>query len=167
MKRPLLAIVALGSNLGQPRAMVLAAVERLRPLSDAPLLRSSLWQTVPVDCPPGSPVFINAVVGLVPHAGETPESLLAKLQVLEREFGRQPKTVLNEPRPLDLDLIAFGRETRATPALTLPHPRAHQRRFVLQPLSEIAPDLLLPGQSASVAQLLAALPPDPAMRLLP
>jgi 2-amino-4-hydroxy-6-hydroxymethyldihydropteridine diphosphokinase len=74
--------------------------------------------------------------------------------------------VLNEPRPLDLDLIAFGREVRAGNRLTLPHPRAHLRRFVLQPLSEIAPGLILPGQSQTVAQLLAALPPDSGMRMV-
>ncbi len=142
-------------------------MRRLEELSDRPLLRSSLWQTTPVDCPPGSPVFVNAVVGLVPRAGrDAGDRLLAKLQALEREFGRRPKQVLNEPRPLDLDLIAFGSETRATQELTLPHPRAHERRFVLQPLSEIAPDLILPGQSASVAQLLEQLPPDQRMRRL-
>jgi 2-amino-4-hydroxy-6-hydroxymethyldihydropteridine diphosphokinase len=65
--------------------------------------------------------------------------------------------VLNEPRRLDLDLIAFGKESRLTSALTLPHPRALERRFVLQPLSEISPDLLLPNQNKSVAQLLAKL----------
>jgi 2-amino-4-hydroxy-6-hydroxymethyldihydropteridine diphosphokinase len=91
---------------------------------------------------------------------------LLKLQALEKEFGRQPKKVLNEPRPLDVDLIAFGSETRATPELTLPHPRARARRFVLQPLSEIAPNLILPGQSQSVAQLLARLPPVEPMRKL-
>jgi 2-amino-4-hydroxy-6-hydroxymethyldihydropteridine diphosphokinase len=141
-------------------------MRRLEELSDRPLLRSSLWQTVPVDCPPGSPAFVNAVAAFRPRAGETPESLLAKLQALEKEFGRRPKQVLNEPRPLDLDLIAFGYEKRATRELTLPHPRAHQRRFVLQPLSEIAPDLILPGQSKSVAQLLARLPPDESVRKL-
>ena len=96
----------------------------------------------------------------MPRARETPESLLAKLQALEKEFGRKPKKVLNEPRPLDLDLIAFGNQTRAAKELTLPHPRAHQRRFVLQPLSEIAPNLILPGQAKTVAQLLAKLSPD-------
>jgi 2-amino-4-hydroxy-6-hydroxymethyldihydropteridine diphosphokinase len=141
-------------------------MRRLEPLSERPLRRSSLWQTTPVDCPPGSPVFVNAVVGLVTGKGETPETLLAKLQALEKEFGRQPKEVLNEPRPLDLDLVAFGYETRATPELTLPHPRAHERRFVLQPLSEIAPDLILPGQTKSVAELLHQLPPDERMRKL-
>ena len=132
--------MALGANVGDARGNILRAMRKLEKLSEKPLLRSSLWQTTPVDCPPGSPPFVNAVVGLVPRAGETPESLLGKLQALEKEFGRQPKKVLNEPRPLDLDLIAFGRETRATPELALPHPRAHLRRFVLQPLSEIAPE---------------------------
>jgi 2-amino-4-hydroxy-6-hydroxymethyldihydropteridine diphosphokinase len=135
-------------------------------VSEKPLRRSSLWQTTPVDCPPGSPVFVNAVVGLLSGTCETPETLLAKLQALEREFGRRPKEVLNEPRPLDLDLIAFGNETRATRELTLPHPRAHERRFVLQPLREIAPDLVLPGQTKSVAELLQQLPPDASMRKL-
>jgi 2-amino-4-hydroxy-6-hydroxymethyldihydropteridine diphosphokinase len=142
-------------------------MERLKELSDGPLLTSSLWETTPVDCPPGSPMFMNAVVGLRPPAGETPESLLAKLLVLEQEFGRRPRQVLNEPRFLDLDLIAFGDESRASKELTLPHPRAHERRFVLQPLSEIAPDLVLPGQSRRVAQLLMLLPPDKSMRMLP
>jgi 2-amino-4-hydroxy-6-hydroxymethyldihydropteridine diphosphokinase len=119
-----------------------------------------------VDCPPGSPVFVNAVVGLVTGRGETPETLLSKLQALEREFGRRPKEILNEPRPLDLDLIAFGYETRATAELTLPHPRAHERRFVLQPLSELGPDLILPGQAQTVAELLHRLPPDDSMRKL-
>jgi len=150
--------VALGSNLGDPRQNVLEAMERLAAFSDRPLLRSSLWQSVPVDCPPGSPPFVNAVVGLMLRTGETPESMLARLQAIEKEFGRRPKQVLNEPRPLDLDLIAFGGESRTTPELTLPHPRAHQRRFVLQPLSEIAPELVLPGQTKTVAELLRELP---------
>ena len=105
-------------------------------------------------------MFVNAVVGLQPLAGETPELLLNKLQALEKEFGREPKQVLNEPRPLDLDMIAFGHATRNTPQLILPHPRAHQRRFVLQPLSEIAPDFILPGQIKTVSQLLQEFPPD-------
>jgi len=103
---------------------------------------------------------VNAVIGLAAQAGETPESLLAKLQALEKEFGRGRKKTLNEPRPLDLDLIAFGKEKRASKELVLPHPRVHKRRFVLQPLSEIAPELVLPGQSGSVAELLAELAPD-------
>jgi len=152
-----LAFVALGSNLGDSQHIILDAMERLQEFSTAPLLKSSLIETAPVDCPPGSPNFVNAVVGLAPRSGETPESLLAKLRALEKEFNRQPKKVINEPRPLDLDLIAFGTGTRNTPELILPHPRAHRRRFVLQPLAEIAPDFILPGQTKSVADLLISL----------
>jgi 2-amino-4-hydroxy-6-hydroxymethyldihydropteridine diphosphokinase len=155
--KSLTAFVALGSNLGDSPKNLLRAMDRLQMLSEQTPLRSSLWQSAPVDCPPGSPNFVNAVVGLIPRVGETPESLLAKLQNLEHEFGRTPKKILNEPRPLDLDLIAFGNEIRATPQLTLPHPRAHLRQFVLQPLAEIAPDLVLPGQGRTVAELLRQL----------
>ena len=158
------AFVALGANLGDARENILRALRRLQEMSDQPLLRSSLWQTAPVDCPPDSPRFVNAAIGLALRPGETPESLLAKLQAVEREFGRKPKRLLNEPRPLDLDLIAFGEETRQTPELILPHPRAHLRRFVLAPLSEIAPDLVFPGRSETVNQLLEALAPDETMR---
>jgi 2-amino-4-hydroxy-6-hydroxymethyldihydropteridine diphosphokinase len=151
------AIVALGSNVGDSPGILRRTMERLDSLSVKPLVKSSLWQTTPVDCPPGSPPFVNAVVAFTPPSEETPESLLAKLQALECEFGRRPKQVLNEPRRLDLDLIAFGNETRRTPTLTLPHPRAAERRFVLQPLSEFAPELVLPNQTKSVTQLLAKL----------
>jgi 2-amino-4-hydroxy-6-hydroxymethyldihydropteridine diphosphokinase len=139
---------------------------RLQELSDQPLAKSSLLETTPVDCPPGSSNFVNAMVGLVPRREETPESLLRKLQKLENEFGRTPKKILNEGRPLDLDLIAFGNEVHATPELTLPHLRAHLRRFVLQPLAEIAPDLILPGQSGSVSKLLGQLTSDEIVRKL-
>jgi 2-amino-4-hydroxy-6-hydroxymethyldihydropteridine diphosphokinase len=159
-----LAFIALGSNLGDPKQNVLRAMDRLEELSDLPLVRSSLWQSAPVDCPPGSPLFINAVLGLLPGVSATPERLLDQLQSLEQEFGRRPKTVLNEPRPLDLDLISFRQELRDSDRLKLPHPRAHLRRFVLQPLSEIAADLVLPGQVLSVRQLLGTL--DSSERLL-
>lgn len=155
-----LAIVALGSNLGDSRKTILDAMARLQDFSSEPILKSSLWRTSPVNCPPDSPAFLNAIVGIVPNKDETPESLLEKLRSLEQEFGRAPKKILNEPRPLDLDLIAFGQEKRNTNDLTLPHPRAHLRKFVLQPLSEIAPDLILAGQGRTVSQLLAGLPSD-------
>ena len=148
-----IAYIALGSNLGDPRDTVLRAMDRLQELSAQPLAKSSLLETSPVDCPPGSPNFVNAVVGLIPRPEETPESLLRKLQKLEKEFGRTPKKVLNESRPLDLDLLAFGNETRSLPELILPHPRAHLRQFVLQPLAEIAPALVLPGHTKTVSDL--------------
>ena len=152
-----LAIIALGSNLGDSKKTLQGAMDRLQESSPDSMLRSSVWRSSPVDCPPGSPDFLNAVVAFVPVATETPESLLQRLQSLEREFGRGPKTVLNEARPLDLDLIAFGQLERNSGELTLPHPRAHQRRFVLQPLSEIAPNFVMPGQTRSVRQLLELL----------
>ncbi len=74
--------------------------------------------------------------------------------MLETEFGRRRRGVPNEPRPLDLDLIAFGPRAVNLPGLALPHPRAHLRRFVLQPLAEIAPELVLPGQIRGVVELL-------------
>jgi 2-amino-4-hydroxy-6-hydroxymethyldihydropteridine diphosphokinase len=152
-----MAFVALGSNLGDSAEIVRRAFGRLQTLSDAPLLRSSLWRTTPVDCPPGSPPFINAVAGLRPRADETPQTLLRQLQILEAEFGRRRRNIPNEPRLLDLDLIAFGARTVNLPELVLPHPRAHVRRFVLQPLAEIAPEFVLPGQGRGVAALLGEL----------
>ena len=148
-----LAIVAIGSNLGDTHELVLRAMDRLQQLSDKPMVRSSLYETAPVDCPPGSPNFVNAVVAFEPRVAETPDSLLKELQALEKEFGRQPKKILNESRPLDLDMIAFGNRTSNTPQLMLPHPRAHLRRFVLEPLSEIAPHFVLHGQTKDIASL--------------
>jgi 2-amino-4-hydroxy-6-hydroxymethyldihydropteridine diphosphokinase len=132
-------------------------MDRLQELSDQPLAKSSLVESTPVDCPPGSPNFVNAVVGLITRPDETPDSLLPKLQALEKQFGRTTKKVVNEARPLDLDLISFGNEVRSTPELTLPHPRAHLRQFVLRPLVEIAPDLILLGQGKPASELLKQL----------
>ncbi len=151
------AYIALGSNVGDSPSILRRAMDQLALLSRKPLLRSSLWQTTPVDCPPGSPTFVNAVVALYPLPDENSWSLLTKMLALEKDFGRRPKQVLNEPRRLDLDLIAFGDEISTRPELVLPHPRAHERRFVLQPLSEIAPNLILSGHRRTVAQLFAAL----------
>lgn len=155
--RTIQAFVGLGSNLSDSVALVRAAMDRLDSLSVSPLLRSSLWRTTPVDCPPDSPNFINAVAALEPLPDETPESLLDKLQALETAFGRRPRLVVNEPRRLDLDLIAFGEEQRRSDRLRLPHPRAHLRRFVLAPLAELAPGWVLPGRSETVRELLDSL----------
>jgi 2-amino-4-hydroxy-6-hydroxymethyldihydropteridine diphosphokinase len=154
---PVEAFVALGSNLGNSLPIIQQALDRLQTLSQTPVRRSSIWRSAPVDCPPGSPDFLNAVAGITPIQGETPELLLVKLKQLEAEFGRRPKVMLNEPRPLDLDLIVFGDERRANVELTLPHPRAHLRAFVLFPLSELAPALILPGQTQAVSQLSASI----------
>lgn len=159
-----LAVVALGSNLGDSATLVREAMDRVEQLAGVPVRRSSLWRTTPVDCPPGSPVFVNAVVGFPVPMGWVSRRFLESLQALEREFGRRPKTVHNEARPLDLDLIVWGDERQTDGFLTLPHPRAHERRFVLEPLAEIAPGLRWPGRGVSVTELLESLPPDPAMR---
>lgn len=148
------AYIALGSNLGDSRRLLAVAARQLAALSQSSLAISSLWRTAPVDCPPGSPDFLNAVARIEPRTA-LPEELLAALQALERALGRRPKQIHNEARPVDLDLIAFGDVRMNTPQLVLPHPRAHQRLFVLAPLAELAPRLVLPGQTESVSTLLA------------
>jgi 2-amino-4-hydroxy-6-hydroxymethyldihydropteridine diphosphokinase len=153
-----LALIALGSNLGNSPELIRQAMTRLENLSEQPIRKSSLWRSEPVDCPPGSQPFINAGVALIPRENETPEHLLAELQSIEREFGRTAKLVLNEPRPLDLDLIAFGSEERRAPGLILPHPRGRERAFVLAPLAEIAPDFVLPGGTETIRELLRRIP---------
>jgi 2-amino-4-hydroxy-6-hydroxymethyldihydropteridine diphosphokinase len=166
MSNPETAFIALGSNLGNSVDIVRSALDQLQSLSDKPLRKSSLWQSAPVDCPPGSPPFINAVAALEPRAEETPATLLRQLRALEQKFGRQPKKILNEPRLLDLDIIAFGSRTMNSAELTLPHPQAHLRGFVLQPLSEIAPDFVLPGQTKTVQQLLRGMKSGEELRQL-
>lgn len=146
------AYIALGSNLGNSESILREAFSALQEISSAAIVCSSIYRTAPVDCPPGSPDFLNAVCKI--FIDGTPEKLLGQLQALEREFGRKPKVVLNEPRPLDLDIIAFGKEVRNSLELTIPHPRAHLRRFVLEPMVEISPDLILPGCDKSISELL-------------
>jgi len=157
-------LIALGSNLGDSRELVLDAMSSLGRLSPAPLRRSGLWRSVPVDCPDWSPDFINAVVAMTPRPGETPEVLLLLLQLLEKVSGRPTERVRNEARTLDVDLIAWGGLVMNTELLVLPHPRAHERRFVLCPLAQVAPDFILPGQTLSVVQLLKSLPDDGSVR---
>ncbi len=152
-----LAIIALGSNLGDSAALIERAITALEKFSDQPALRSSMWKSTPVDCPPGSPDFVNAVIAIQPSPTDTPENLLGKMQAIERQLGRGPKQTDNEPRPIDLDLIAFGKHTISNEYLTLPHPRAHQRKFVLEPLAEILPEFTAPGWSAAAGKLVATL----------
>lgn len=156
-----LVVVALGSNLGTPAENVLKGAARVQEKLQVPVQLSSLWVTEPVDCPPGSPPFINSVLTFLAPPGLLPEQLITELQTIEQEFGRPAKRSLNQPRSIDLDLIAFGNKVVVAPGLTVPHPRAHLRRFVLAPLAELAPELRLPGQKKSVAELLALLPGSP------
>ena len=161
---PLLAYVALGANLGATAGTLREAADSIAGWLSTKLIGSSLWRTAPVDCPPGSPPFLNAALGLQPTPGTTPESLLDALLALEARLGRARSELTNAPRAIDLDLIAFGTETRTTPTLVLPHPRAHERAFVLAPLVEIAPGLILPGQQQTVSALLATLGQSEAMK---
>lgn len=153
-------LVGLGANLGDAADALRTAAAVLTELGGGPgrVRASSLWRSAPVDCPPGSPFFLNAVVALPAPHGITPEALLGILQELERDRGRRRDGVRNAPRTLDLDLLAFGRRRRATAELVLPHPRAATRAFVLAPSAEVAPDFRWPGTEHTVAELLAALP---------
>lgn len=154
------AIIALGSNQGDSAELIGRASESIRRFSEGPMLRSSLWKSTPVDCPPGSSEFVNAVVAITPSLTDTPENLLGKLQAIERQLGRPPKRMLNEARPIDLDLISYGERSSESEYLNLPHPRAHLRKFVLAPLAEILPEHMAPGWSAPAAVLLEGLMAD-------
>lgn len=152
--------VAIGSNLGDRLANLKQAVTELQRLSRLPVRKSSVYESTPVDCPPGSPKFLNAVVELDVDDPITPRGLLGKLQEIERKLGRETKQIHNEARPIDLDLIYWDERRIQTDDLVVPHPRAHRRRFVLQPLSDLSPNLGLPGQTRSIGELLAALDSD-------
>lgn len=153
-----LAHVALGSNLGDRWNTLSNAVQRLRA---EPGLRitavSAFYETAPVDCPPGSGEFLNAVAAV--ETDRTPHDLLKVLLHIEQQFGRI-RSEPNSPRTLDLDLILYDNATVDTPDLILPHPRAHQRAFVLVPLAEISPDAVHPVLKQTVRALAAAVPKD-------
>ena len=162
--------ISLGSNLpsdqGSPSETVARAIEELRLLSLTYCQASSLYETTPVNCPPGAPVFINAVVKMDVADNLEPAALLRQLQAIEQKYGRERSPQANASRSLDLDLISFGSLQTHDPGLHLPHPRAHQREFVLTPLTEVDPDFRLPGFEETVEQQLARLPGDPQLRLL-
>jgi 2-amino-4-hydroxy-6-hydroxymethyldihydropteridine diphosphokinase len=146
------AYVGVGSNLDGPQAQVQRALQALERIRDTRLVvRSHLYKTVPLG-DVAQPPFVNAAAGLLTRL--SPEDLLGELRRLERELGREPPRERWGPRVIDLDLLAFGRETRATAALTLPHPGIALRDFVLYPLADIAPDLEIPGLG-KVAELRA------------
>ncbi len=137
------------------------AIETLREFAQpATFCASSIWRTSPVDCPPDSGDFLNAVVAFEGRDGLTPEALLASLKALERAHGRAESYVRNAPRELDLDLLVFDDERRTTPEFTLPHPRATDRLFVLAPALEVAPALVWPVLGETVAVLHARLDTD-------
>ena len=126
---------------------------------------SQVYETEPVGCPAGSPSYLNACVEV--ETDMPAEEILELCLRIEQELGRTRSGVYGEPRPCDIDLICCGSETVATPQLTLPHPRAHQREFVLRPLCDLDAQLVLPGQTRTVGQLLAELPAGPAVTAYP
>lgn len=162
-----LVLVGLGSNRGDSLSVMRKALGRLAEFAAGEYRHSSLWKTSPVDCPPGSGDFLNAVAVFESADWLTPELLLFNLKALEREYGREQSPVRNAPRELDLDLLVFGDEVRDGPEFYLPHPRACQRRFVLAPAAEVVPDLLWPGTGRTVAELLAALESTERVAVLP
>ncbi|MEM1231097.1 MAG: 2-amino-4-hydroxy-6-hydroxymethyldihydropteridine diphosphokinase [Pseudomonadota bacterium] len=153
-------LVGLGSNRGDSAATLTRAMTALEAYAAGGFRRSSLWRTSPVDCPPESGEFCNAAVAFEARPTLSPEILLYRLKALERAFGRGPVLVRNAPRELDLDLLLFDDEQRDSDRFTLPHPRACERRFVLAPAAEVAPEARWPGTTKTVAELLAALRSD-------
>ncbi|PKO47840.1 MAG: 2-amino-4-hydroxy-6-hydroxymethyldihydropteridine diphosphokinase [Betaproteobacteria bacterium HGW-Betaproteobacteria-22] len=150
-----LAYIALGSNLAEPVTQVKNALVALSQLPNTQVLKqSSLYQTTPVDCPQKSahavPDFINAVALLETELA--PYALLTALHTMENNAGRE-RPYVNAPRVLDCDLLLYGNEMINTTTLTIPHPRIHLRGFVLLPLFEIAPQLILP-KHGKIAQLI-------------
>ena len=152
-------LVGLGSNKGASVDVVDQALAGLEALSGPGFRASSLWRTSPVDCPPGSGDFVNAVALLVVDSAG-PEGLLKDLKAMESHFGRDAAPVRNAPRELDLDLLLFGDEERRSEELTLPHPRAHARRFVMVPAAEVAPDWVWPGVDRSISDIAGSLVTD-------
>jgi 2-amino-4-hydroxy-6-hydroxymethyldihydropteridine diphosphokinase len=145
------AFVALGANLEDPVLQVSNAIAELRNIEQTQVLAvSSLYRTAPVGYV-DQPDFINAVAKL--RTGLSPHQLLDALHAIENRHGRQ-RSVRNAPRTLDLDLLLYGIRVVGEGDLTLPHPRMHERAFVLMPLAEIAPEATVPGHGP-VAQLLA------------
>ncbi|EDY21629.1 2-amino-4-hydroxy-6-hydroxymethyldihydropteridine pyrophosphokinase [Chthoniobacter flavus Ellin428] len=149
--------IALGSNLGdrlanlrRARALVLAM-----PGVSAPVIDSRVYETEPVQSGPDAGAYLNTVIE-VEYEGQ-PITLLDGLQHIEAELGRPSKRPRNAPRTIDLDILYAGNLVLSNEEVVIPHPRLHQRRFVLTPLADIRPDLILPGQQLPVSTLLSAL----------
>ena len=146
--------IALGSNLGDRLANLLAAREALRDITTpgAMFLQAPTYQTEPLHCPPDSPYFYNSVVEI--DFEGSPFDLLELTQSIEIKLGRIAQHQRNAPRIIDVDLLYFGDQIIDTETLVLPHPRIAERQFVLQPLADIRPSLVLPKSTHRISELL-------------
>ena len=152
-----LVYLGLGSNLGDRQANLEAALARLADLGTV-TARSSFYETEPMEVP-AQPWFLNAALALETEL--MPRQLLARLLDIERSLGRKRiATQSKGPRTIDLDILLFGTSVVDTAGLTIPHPAMHLRRFVLEPLAEIAPDARHPVFKRSIRELRDALPKD-------
>ena len=158
---PETAYLALGSNLGHRRGHLDAAVGAVAALPGVLGLRlSRVRETAPVG-PQDQGAFLNAAAQI--RTTLAPTALLEALLAIEARLGRPARADRRHwgPREIDLDLLMHGAEQIDTPGLTLPHPRLHERRFVLEPLNDLAPDHVVPAVGQTVAHLLATLPASP------
>lgn len=146
--------VALGSNLGDREHSLQTALEKMKKIPHTRLLRSSRWhETDPMDVPPQGK-FLNSAAEL--ETSLPPGDLLTHLQRIERELGRPARHDSRSPRVIDLDLLAYDALILREPHLEIPHPRMHERPFVLTPLAELAPDWKHPVLGQTVRELLAS-----------
>ena len=157
-------VFSLGSNLGDRLAMLESACDYLADTFGS-LQLSQVYETEPVGCPAGSPAYLNACVAV--ETDMPAAEILQLCLLIEAELGRTRSGTYGEPRPCDIDLICCGTEMQQSPELTLPHPRAHEREFVLRPLCDLDPQLVLPGQTQTATQLLEQLPAGPAVTPYP
>ncbi|MBM6929381.1 2-amino-4-hydroxy-6-hydroxymethyldihydropteridine diphosphokinase [Parasutterella secunda] len=139
-----IAFIALGANLGEAKKALSDAIQRIDSQEGICVLnRSSFYKTEPIDS--SGPDYVNAVIKV--QTKLSPEELLQTLLTIEKEFGRErPVGIHNAPRTMDLDLLLYGNQTSHTDFLTLPHPRMHERAFVLVPLCEIDAEVHIPGK---------------------